>query len=56
MKLTNALVAVLTALTLGGCYWAPPAAESGGVSLTVSLARGVIPPSYYGIRAPRLPV
>jgi hypothetical protein len=44
MKLINAFVAVVTALTLAGCYWMPEETQSGGISLTVSLPRGVLPP------------
>jgi hypothetical protein len=44
MKMTNAIVAVLTALALGGCYWSAPAEDAGGISLTVGLGRGVLSP------------
>ncbi len=48
MKLLNAVVAVVTALTFGGCYWAPKDEETGGISISVSLPRGVLPSSYEG--------
>ena len=49
MKLTNVIVAVLTALALGGCYWTPQDAEPGGITISVSLPRGVLPSSYEGM-------
>ena len=48
MKAAKAVVAVVTALTLGACYWVPPQAQTGTVSLNVRLAQGVLPPSYTG--------
>ncbi len=45
MKLTKVVVALtITALTLAGCYWTPPQAQAGGVSVRVSVPRGVVSP------------
>lgn len=43
MKPMNAIVAVLTALALGGCYWTPAGTDSGAISLAVTLPRDVFP-------------
>ncbi len=49
MKLTKVVVALaIAALTLAGCYWTPPQARSGGVSLNLTLPRGVSPAGYAG--------
>jgi hypothetical protein len=48
MKLTKVLVVLVsTAVALAGCYWTPAETQSGGISLSVGLARGVVAPGEY---------
>ena len=52
MKLTKVPVTVMSlGLILAACYWTPPQAQSGGVSLTVTLPRAAAAPSGVTFRA-----